>query len=167
MIGTLDFVLGVMMKKYKPSKIISGGQTGADYGGLKAAKSLGIETGGMAPLRYRTEEGPKKVLKYLYYLEESDSYSYVPRTEQNIIDSDATLIFAENVSSSGTKLTIKFCIKHNKPYYVYDTYCSDPRSLLEFLDKHKPSVINVAGNRESVAPGICKEVVRVLLEVLE
>lgn len=31
--------------KWIPSKIISGGQTGADRGGLMAGKKLGIKTG--------------------------------------------------------------------------------------------------------------------------
>jgi len=40
--------------------VISGGQTGADRGGLIAAKELGIPTGGTAPLGYKTEAGMKK-----------------------------------------------------------------------------------------------------------
>ena len=38
-------------------KIISGGQSGADLAGLKAAIKLGIETGGFIPKNYRTENG--------------------------------------------------------------------------------------------------------------
>ena len=40
---------------YRPSKIISGGQTGADMGGLLAAKDLGIRTGGWMPKGWLTE----------------------------------------------------------------------------------------------------------------
>jgi hypothetical protein len=32
------------------TRLISGGQTGADQGGLRAARAAGIETGGWAPL---------------------------------------------------------------------------------------------------------------------
>ena len=38
-------------------KIISGGQTGADRGGLLAGRHLGIETGGTAPPDFITEVG--------------------------------------------------------------------------------------------------------------
>jgi len=41
--------------------VISGGQTGADRGGLIAAKALGIPTGGTAPLGYKTEAGMKSL----------------------------------------------------------------------------------------------------------
>ena len=149
----------------RPNKIISGGQTGADLGGLKAAQYLGIETGGMAPKGYRTESGCNLQLKNVYGLVESKDWSYLPRTEDNVKNSDLTLIFAENTSSAGTKSTIRFCEKHKKPYYVYDTYCSSVESLIQFLTKHNPSVINIAGNRESVAPGICKQVFDILVEV--
>ena len=47
------------------TKIISGGQTGADYGALLAAHALGLETGGWAPKGWRTEDGPKPVTRQL------------------------------------------------------------------------------------------------------
>lgn len=43
-------------------KIVSGGQTGADQGGLEAAEELGIPTGGWAPAGYYTEQGKHKTL---------------------------------------------------------------------------------------------------------
>lgn len=39
--------------------IISGGQTGADQGGLDAGKALGLKTGGLMPKGWRTEAGPR------------------------------------------------------------------------------------------------------------
>jgi hypothetical protein len=43
-----------------PNIIISGGQTGADQGGLFAAEILKIKTGGYAPKGYRTEVPSKQ-----------------------------------------------------------------------------------------------------------
>jgi hypothetical protein len=43
-------------------KVISGGQTGADQGGLVAARTLKIETGGTAAKGWLTEDGPKRKL---------------------------------------------------------------------------------------------------------
>ena len=40
-------------------KIISGGQTGADKGGLIAAKKANIKTGGIAPKGFMTEAGKR------------------------------------------------------------------------------------------------------------
>ena len=49
------------IKKYKLNfplqKIISGGQTGADLGGLMAGKDLNIEIGGTAPIGFLTNQG--------------------------------------------------------------------------------------------------------------
>jgi hypothetical protein len=53
-------------------KIISGGQTGADIGALKAAKECGFATGGMAPYRYWTEKGSNFDLRDIYSLTEND-----------------------------------------------------------------------------------------------
>ncbi len=41
------------------TKIISGGQTGADQAGLMVAHRLGLKRGGTAPPGFMTEEGPK------------------------------------------------------------------------------------------------------------
>ena len=51
-------------------KVISGGQTGADHAGLRAAKDSGINTGGTAPRNFMTEEGSKPELEI-----EFDSFS--------------------------------------------------------------------------------------------
>ena len=47
-------------------KIISGFQTGADIGGILAAKRLGLETGGTMPKGFRTEDGPRPEFAELY-----------------------------------------------------------------------------------------------------
>jgi hypothetical protein len=43
-------------------KVMSGGQTGADHGGLRAARRCGIATGGWAPRGWLTEAGPAEWL---------------------------------------------------------------------------------------------------------
>jgi hypothetical protein len=135
-----------------PEKIISGGQTGADRGGLEAARKSGLQTGGTAPRGYRTEEGDDLSLKDF------------GRTRQNVLDADATLIFATQPDSAGTRLTLRLATQLNRPYRVID-----PRShraandVVEFLLAVRPRVLNVAGNRESVSPGLTDVTVRILL----
>lgn len=89
-------------------KIISGGQTGADFGGLLAGASLGIPTGGTAPKGWRTEKGRDPRLEGLGLVED-DSWKYPPRTKKNIADSDGTLAFLL-MPSAGTERTIRHCI---------------------------------------------------------
>ena len=73
------------------NKIISGGQTGADIGGLLAAKELNIPTGGTAPKGYRTELGSNFDLCDIFNLSEHSSDKYPPRTAANVKNSDGTV----------------------------------------------------------------------------
>lgn len=146
-------------------KIISGGQTGADLGGVDAAIACGVPYGGMIPSGRRYELGaiPDNYTEFV----ESDSYNYLVRTEQNVKDSDVTLVFSTTPVQGGTKRTIQFARKHNVPYFVFsynltgtlleDTvetkYAEVLKALLEF---DSDVVINVAGSRESKCEGIHK-----------
>ena len=138
-------------------KIISGGQTGADTGALIAAKQLGIQTGGTAPKGYKTENGPNLDLKELYGLVESNSSNYKSRTIENIKNSDGTVIFGD-VSSVGSQLTINTCIQLKKPHIINPSKLQ----LIDWINKKFIRVLNCAGNRESVNPGIQERVKKFL-----
>lgn len=142
------------------TRIISGGQTGADRGGLDAALELGIPTGGMAPLRYRTEDGPDPSLKD-YGLAESSSSIYGVRTKWNVTNSDGTVIFGK-ATSPGSKLTADYCIQLGK----YCTINPTIKAFRAWVHKNGIETLNVAGNRESTNPGIHDRVVRFLVEAL-
>ena len=94
------------------TKIISGGQTGADQAALDAAIELGIEHGGWVPKGRKTENGrlPKR-----YRVKEITSIDYETRTELNILDSDGTLIFTHGKLADESVLTKRLAQKHNKP----------------------------------------------------
>mgnify|MGYP003649940472 CR=1 FL=1 len=133
--------------------IISGGQSGADLGGLLAAEALGIETGGEAPLGFRTERGRDTLLRTRFGLHEGQSRNYSFRTMNNVINSDATLIVATDFESKGTRQTIEYCIRFNKPVFFLPTgLILFEKSFRRFVQNIE--VLNVAGNRESVSPGI-------------
>src|SRR5690606_40779974 len=101
-----------MNKKLILRKIISGGQQGADFGGLLAGKDLNLETGGTAPKDYRTENGSNyKLIEF--GLKEHSSFEYPPRTKQNVQDSDGTIIFGR-LESPGSILTYNLCKKDRK-----------------------------------------------------
>jgi hypothetical protein len=52
------------------TKLVSGGQTGADRAALEAAESLGITTGGWAPRDFQTCAGKDLSLKTRFHLTE-------------------------------------------------------------------------------------------------
>ncbi len=125
-------------------KVISGGQTGADRCGLFAAHKVGIPTGGTAPKGYKTERGVEPELLNKLGLKESDSASYTPRTHQNILDSEATVLFG-NMESVGSSLTIRLCDEEEQPYIENPT----KDQLVNFIKDNKVRILNVAGNRGS------------------
>lgn len=147
-------------------KIISGGQSGADLGGLEAAAYLGITTGGKMPLGFRTEDGYHPEYADMYDVEELASGEYAPRTRYNVVDSDATVIFGR-VSSPGSKTTKKMCNDSDKPCLVVEEFSEMYFRLFgEFLQMYEVETLNVAGNRESKNPGLQQKVYDFLIEAL-
>ena len=144
------------------TKIISGGQTGADLGGLKAAKILGIETGGFAPKNYQTEQGPNLELKTLYSLVDVGD-DYVSRTIKNVKISDATVVFSTQPKSVGTLLTLSYCAKFKKPF-ILNPFAGGLRMWLEAHPGIR--ILNVAGNRASVDPDAEERTKLTLIEAL-
>ena len=129
-------------------KIISGGQTGADMAGLVFAHKIGIATGGTAPKGYKTESGEMKhLLKDVFGLNEFGDYKQ--RTIINIEDAGGTVIFVDR-TSAGSLLTMKKCRELKKPYLISPS----PDTFVKWLTNNKIRILNVAGNRESVSPGI-------------
>jgi len=144
------------------TRIISGGQTGADQGGLEAGKELGLETGGAAPRYFLTENGPQPKLLEGYGLVELEQPGYQIRTLINVINSDLTVVFG-NQGSPGSRLTLNYCKERSKPYLVNPS--SD--DLLKAIVVGSTKVLNVAGNRESKNPGIQERVKKFLVEALK
>lgn len=152
--------------------IISGGQTGADQGGLLAAKELGIATGGTAPQSWQTETGPAEELLRRFGLIECSAPGYDSRTRANVLDSDGTLIFGSH-TTGGTALTLKIARGADKP--VFHIPYPNPKTVAladtvaefrEWLQRFQVRTLNVAGNRESQNPGLQEFAKRFLIEAL-
>lgn len=142
-------------------KIISGGQTGVDIAALRAAKIVGLETGGTAPHGFRTLDGAAPWLGTKFGLVADVSSYYPPRTRANVRDSDGTLQIAEAFDSPGELCTAKAIRELDKPVFrVFKKVVSErtePQLLMDIADwieTHEISVLNVAGNSEQTAPGI-------------
>jgi hypothetical protein len=155
------------------TKVISGGQTGADEAGLIAAKEFGIETGGWLPQGCKTEFGAKPEYIELYGMKEHTARGYPARTRANVCDSDGTIRFAVNFNTAGERCTVKAIRLEGKPYididmsrdYTDEALAKGHRRVAAWIEKHKIQVLNVAGNRESTRPGLCKKVQKFLKEV--
>ena len=87
-------------------KIVSGGQTGADRAGLDVASRWNFPYGGWCPKGRKAEDG---AIGGQYLLTETPSSNYLQRTEWNVRDSDATVIFTlSSQLSGGSKRTAEF-----------------------------------------------------------
>lgn len=133
-------------------KLVTGGQTGVDRAALDAALALGLSVGGWCPKGRRAEDG---IIAARYPLRETPSEEYAQRTAWNVRDSDGTLILHAGTLSGGTALTVVEAHRLGKP--VHDV-CLDRDAVIEpvveWLRARHIRVLNVAGPRESEAPGI-------------
>lgn len=142
-------------------RIVSGGQTGVDRAGLDVAIAWGIEHGGWCPRGRRAEDGR---IPACYRLTETDSSDYAVRTEQNVNDSDGTLILYLAELRGGTELTYRLAQKNGKPSLLVDL--CNPESIedvRQWLLDQRIRVLNIAGPRAS-QNGDIYELARVYLE---
>lgn len=131
--------------------IVSGGQSGADRAALDWAMEHGFPHGGWCPKGRKCEDG---VLPPQYQLVETPSAAYLQRTEWNVRDSDATLIFTlSETLDGGSKRTADFAQKLGKPF-LHIRPGVHPKYIARFLVRHSIARLNIAGKRESGAPGI-------------
>jgi len=76
-------------------RVISGGQTGVDQAAWRAAKALGIPTGGSMTRAFQTEDGPRPEFAEMFGAVELGSVNYPARTRANVRDSDGTIWFGD------------------------------------------------------------------------
>ena len=136
-----------------------------DRAALDTAIFLQIEHGGWCPAGRRAEDG---VIPYRYDLQEMNSRDYAKRTEQNVIDSDGTLVLYCNQMQGGTLLTFRLASNHNRPRLAIDIAAPDanPESVRDWIVAENISVLNVGGPRESSTPGIGQKAEQFLSRVL-
>lgn len=148
-------------------KIISGGQTGADQAALDTAIKWNVPHGGWVPRGRLTEAGrlPDK-----YNMQEMPTGSYPARTEQNVINSDGTLIISHGPLTDGSKHTKEMALKHDKPFLHINLNEIDSSraagQVHEWITKSKIETLNVAGPRSSNDPSIYQAVMHVLTIVI-
>jgi hypothetical protein len=149
-------------------KIISGGQTGADRAALDVALKYNIPHSGWIPKGRRAEDRP---LPEIYRLKEMPTNSYAARTEQNVIDSDGTLIIVHGKMTGGTDYTRQMTLKHKKELLGIDlnliSHYDAASLIVSWIKLQRVQVINVAGPRASEDPRIYSDVIRILDQVIQ
>jgi hypothetical protein len=147
----------------KPTRIISGGQTGVDQAALQAAQQAGLPCAGWCPPGRVCQSG---TIPPHFPLQETpdDRSSDAPeihhsqRTQWNVRDSDATLILQPEVREKqdpGTDWTARCAARYGRPLLVCDP--ADPlapEKIKNWLHTHQVHTLNVAGPSELAVPGI-------------
>lgn len=130
--------------------VISGGQSGIDSVGLKAAGFLGLPAFAIMPIGGRREGEQIEAYAQREHINfrkiELETSSYRFRTYANAYYGDVTLIFDFVDGSDGTKCTVKACEYFSRPYLLITDINNAENTIAEFLLRNSPSVINIAGN---------------------
>lgn len=155
--------------------IISGGQTGADRGGLDAAIELGLSFGGWAPKGWRAEDREIPII-YAAQMRESASPEYGMRTRLNVQDSDGTLLISLGAQLiGGSKYTADAARQQRKPckHLVLPAggksrIADDIKhAVLDWIRDRQIRVLNIAGPRESKEPGLQRAARDALVWILQ
>ena len=148
-------------------KIISGGQTGADIAGIDAAIFCKFPYGGWLPKGRKAENGtvPATYTKF----QEMTRGGYPMRTEQNVKDSDGTVIFTYGSLSGGSSLTKGCAAKNRKPWLHIDldTVKNPAAKLNDWVIEWDIKILNVTGKNASKAPAIYDQVKDIITQVLQ
>jgi hypothetical protein len=144
--------LGVVGKAFC---IVSGGQTGVDRACLSWAIRRGLQHGGWCPKGRLAEDGE---IPLRYNLRETPSARLAQRTEWNVRDSDATVIFSQSARLSGGSLkTWDACKKFHQPvlHLAAETFtvAESAIRLRQFVREHSVRKLNAAGPRKSEETG--------------
>ena len=149
-------------------RIVSGGQTGVDRAALDVARRTGTPIGGWCPAGGWAEDLPQPpgLLAVFPELRETSSADPGQRTEWNVRDSDATLVLVRGGAvSPGTDAAVAVARDLGRLYLVADV--ADVASARAWLAELPAGVtLNVAGPRESEAPGIQQQAAALLAAVL-
>jgi hypothetical protein len=152
--------------------VISGGQTGSDRAALEAAIATGTPYAGWCPKGGWAEDMPEPpgLLTLYPNLRETPSAKPEERTDWNVRDSDALLVFVGEGGldvSPGTRRAVRYAKSLGKPVGIVSLAQTDiEMRTAAFLRSFEEKPVCFAGPRESESPGLQAGALRVLQPVL-
>ena len=148
-------------------KIISGGQIGADQAALDVAIKLGFPHGGWVQKGRKTQSG---ILPAKYHLKELPTAGYKERIEQNVIDSDGTVIISHGEPTGGAEYSRKMADKHHRPCLHMDLKENSTFIIASKVNtwvlENNIEVLNVTGSRVSEDSTIYKDTMDIVEGVI-
>ncbi len=135
--------------------MVTGGQAGVDRAALDAALDGGIPCGGWCPAGRWAEDGP---IPAFYPLTETPEADPAFRTRRNAADGDGTLIIVDGAPDRGCRLAgaaarelgrARLTVDLSKT--AQDAACAQ---VAAWIAREQIRILNIAGPRESNAPGI-------------
>ena len=150
-------------EKIMIKKIISGGRIGADQAALDVAIKMGIPHGGWIQKGRKTQRG---ILPEKYQLKEMPVAGFKERIEQNIIDSDGTVIISHGNLTGGSDYGQEMAKKHNRPCLHIDLNETPlsivPSEINTWIIENNIEILNVTGSRASEDPKIYKDTMNII-----
>lgn len=155
----------------KVFEIVSGGQSGVDRAALDAALELSIRYSGWCPRGGWAEDYPEPpgLLKDYPRLQATPQQNPEQRTRWNVQGSDGLLLLtAFEEISGGSLIAMQHAQYLARPWIAISL--QDPEAANQasrFIDSlHPMSKLNIAGPRESQAPGVYESSLQFLLALL-
>ena len=155
------------------TRIISGGQIGADQVGMQVATDIGIPTAGMAPPGWATSKGPMKDAMLKWGMTEGlpDPKIYRNRTIANVRqaarDGGGTVIFFATQAKKGKRVKVPSrgsFLTQDEAIRAAEQFGTAPpiinpsaQRLREWIDRHQITTLNIAGSRK-VNQGVLRKV---------
>ena len=103
-----------------------------------------------------------------YHLQEMPSSSYSRRSEQNVKESDGTLILSHGNLTGGSGLTQRLATEHGRPCLHIDLNTQNrfeaAVTISSWIARHKIEALNVAGPQASRDPEIYQDTAPYLFE---
>ena len=147
------------------NKIISGGQPGVEIAALDAAIRLNIPHAGWCYQGRKIDGG---ILDKQYNVKEIDNPSYFQRLENNIVDSEGTIVLTYGQLVMGSKAVRDIAEKNNKPYLNVNL-SKHPlnhatASIRKWMAKNEVTTVYFTGTKTGagLSPNVYDEVILVI-----
>ena len=145
------------------TKIISGGQSGADQAALDVAITLGIPHEAWIPAGWGEENG---IVSGPYNFREMPTSSVPQWIKHNILYSNGTLILSHGSLTGGSLAVLQSAEPRDRPILHVDLYGTGEFTAAQIIhswfEKNEIGILNVSGARAEKDPGMYDAAMRVL-----